>query len=249
MSVRAVAPRIQARLAGVSHASIEPKPHRTRLIVILVALLVVIGLAVYAVTRPAAPDAGPPASSSPSAEASAAAASPAPSASESLPAGCTAVSEGFVPTRYTIERFGVDEPIVALDLDGDGNIAAPPKDEPRLASWWSGGPQPGADKGKSILSIHTYRNGNALGNEFFKDGASQFKAGDIMKLYGDADQVLCYRFVDATKINIADYDPDSTVMIDYDGAPSLTIIICWDFVASTEEWDSRVFFNFVPIQP
>lgn len=238
----------QARLTPVSHASTEPKQNRTRLIVILAALLVIIGLAVYAVTRPTGPAAGPPVSS-PSASGSAGSAQPAPASPKSVPADCTAVTEGFVPTRYVIERLGVDEPIVALDLDDKGNIAAPPKDEPRLASWWSGGPQPGADKGKAILSIHTYRNGNALGNELFKDGASQFKPGDILKVYGQAGQVQCYSYADATKINIADYDPESSVMIDYDGAPSLTIIICWDFVASTEEWDSRVFFNFVPIKP
>ena len=230
----------------MSHATAEPKPNRTRLIVIATALLLVIALVIFALTLLN----NPKDDSADNASISTAASPAAPvtrSSTDPALANCTAVTEGFVPTRYTIERFGVDEPIVALDVDSDGNIAAPPKDEPRLASWWSGGPQPGADKGRAILSIHTYRDGDALGNEFFKDGTSQFQPGDIIKLYGDAGQVKCYSYTDAPKIQLSDYDPDSSVMIDRDGAPSLTIIICWDFNASTEIWESRVFFNFVPV--
>lgn len=235
----------------VSHASLEPKPNRTRLTAVLVAVVVVIAIAIFALIQPGAPVAdpsvAPTASASPTATTPQATPSPVPTATTKGPAGCTAVTEGFVPTRFTIERFGVDEPVIALDLDENGSIAAPPKDEPRMASWWSGGPQPGADKGKAVLSIHTYRNGNALGNELFLDGKSQFQPGDVLKLHGDDGQVMCYGYTDSLKLDVADYDPDSDVMVDFAGDPSLTIIICWDFEKSTEIWHSRVFFNFVPI--
>lgn len=245
----------------MSHAATAPKPNRTRLIIIVVAIVVVIGLLVFALTRGSGDKAEPspepttlvtqqeelPKPPSEAATSAPAAASPTASANPAA-ANCTAVGEGFVPNRFSIERFGVDEPIVALNLDKDGNIAAPPLDEPRMASWWSGGPQPGADKGKSILSIHTYRTGKALGNEMFADGKSQFQPGDIIKLYGDAGQVKCFQYTGAEKIFIDDYDPDSTVMVDFEGDPSLTIIICWDFESSTEVWESRVFFNFEPVQ-
>lgn len=234
----------------MSHATSDPKPARIRLVVVLAALLVVIGLVIYALARPDAPVAGPSASPVPTTSAppvaTAAPSSPSVTTDPAL-AGCTAVSEGFVPTRYTIERFGVDEPIVALDLDDQGNIAAPPKDEPRLASWWSGGPMPGSEKGRAVMTIHTYRNGGALGNELFADGRSQFQPGDVIKLHGGDGQVLCYGYTDSLLLAVDDYDPDSTVMVDFEGDPSLSIIICWDFEKLTELWLLRVFFNFKPV--
>ena len=120
-------------------------------------------------------------------------------------------------------------------------------DEARTASWWNAGPMPGGDAGKALLSIHTYRTGKALGNELFADGRPQLAEGDLIKLYGDDGQVQCYEFTGATKVWVADYDPESDVMIDYEGDPQLAIIICWDFNRSTETWDSRVFFYATPV--
>ncbi len=150
-----------------------------------------------------------------------------------------------MPDRYSIEALDVDEPVVALNLDATGSIAAPPLDEPRMASWWSGGPEPGSDEGQVVLTIHTYRNGGAVGNELFADGQPQLSPGDVLRLTGPDGAVQCYGFTDATKIAVADYDPDSDLMVDFDGEPRLAIIICWDFDGT--DWDSRVFFHFDPI--
>lgn len=205
-------------------------------------------------------EAVPAASVAPSSSAPVAVASPSPtvapvaSPTPSKPvspelADCTAVAEGFVPTRFAIPALGADERIVSLNLDDEGNIAAPPKDEPRTASWWNAGPRPGAEEGQALLSIHTYRNGGALGNELYSDGGPALEAGDVIKLYGDDGQVQCYEFAEALKVWVADYDPQSDVMIDFDGDPRLAIIICWDFNRSTENWDSRVFFYGTPVTP
>ena len=194
------------------------------------------------------------ASPSPTVSAASPSPSPTPSPTPSEPvspelADCTAVAEGFVPTRFAIPALGADERVVSLNLDDEGNIAAPPKDEPRTASWWNAGPRPGAEEGQALLSIHTYRNGGALGNELYSDGGPALEAGDVIKLYGDDGQVQCYEFTEALKVWVADYDPQSDVMIDFDGDPRLAIIICWDFNRSTENWDSRVFFYGTPVTP
>ncbi len=251
----------------VSHAAVEPRNNRTRLIILVVAILVVIAVLIFALPRreqPTTTDPVPPVETasaenlasplktigSPAQLSSASAtpsAAPSSAAADARLANCTAVTEGFTPDRYTIERFNVDEEIVALNLDADGNIAAPPLDEARMASWWSGGPQPGADRGKAVLSIHTYRTGKALGNELYADGQSRFQPGDVIKLYGDEGQVQCYEYTDAEKIFVDDYEEDSTVMVDFEGDPALTIVICWDFDSSTEIWESRVFFHFTPV--
>lgn len=136
----------------------------------------------------------------------------------------------------------VDEPVVALGEDETGAIAAPPKGEPRMASWWKNGPMPADEQGRAILSIHTYRNGGALGNELFVNNGTPLKAGDVIALHDDEGNTACFEYTDFVEIVAAEYDPDSDVMIDYDGEPSLVIIICSDFDWNTEIWNNRVLF-------
>lgn len=192
-----------------------------------------------------------PASSKPAPEpeASGKTSSTKPSTSESSPAlECTTTTEGFAPVSYTFEgSMNVDEKILALGEDKSGNIAAPPPAEKRTAAWWMNGPKPGTP-GKTILSIHTYRKGGALGNEMYEGGESQLKPGDLIKLHGENGEVACYEFTEAKRIMVEDYDPDSDVMIDWDGESEVAIIICWDFDKDADEeagedpWESRVFF-------
>lgn len=253
----------------------EPRPQsRTRLIAAAVVVFVVIGLVVFGFTRgggaapdPVAQSASPvvasldaspasplmPASPSTTAPPSTtAAASPSPTTPAANPAlaECTQVTEGFVPNRFTIESLGADEKVIALNLDKDGNIAAPPFDQPRTASWWSGGPKPGSGKGKAVMSIHTYNPSlpPALGNEMYEGGKPQLKKGDLIKLYGKNGQVMCYEYTDAKKIWVNEYDPNSDVMVDFEGDPELAIVICWDFDKSTRDWDSRILFYADPVK-
>ena len=248
-----------------------PQQSRSRLplLIVLAAALVVVALIALMIPRGEDTDALPvPATSTPvpaaSARPSPSTAPPTPSVSPSpLPASsspaagpptlgtatpdCTDPAAGFVPTRFAIPAVGADERVVSLNLDEDGNIAAPPKDEPRTASWWNAGPMPGGDAGKALLSIHTYRTGKALGNELYAGGEPQLVAGDLIKLYGDDGVVQCYEFNSSTKVWVADYDPNSDVMVDFEGAPQLAIIICWDYNRSSGEWDSRIFFYGTPV--
>lgn len=164
-----------------------------------------------------------------------------------VPAECQEMGEGFVPERYTMTNPQVDADVISLGLDADGAIAAPPKNQPKTASWWNQGPLAGSEQGKVVLSIHTYRNGGAVGNEMYANGSNQLQAGDLITLYGTDGEVACYEFVEAKKVWVEDYDPDSDVMVDFEGDPLLTIIICWDHVAGTDDWDSRIFFYAKPV--
>ena len=152
-----------------------------------------------------------------------------------------------MPVRYEIEPFNSDEKVVSLGVDQDGSIAAPPLNEPRMASWWNEGPRAGSDAGKVVLSIHTYRKGGALGNQLYKGGQSALQPGDRIILHGAEGEVACYEFVEAKKVFVSDYDPSSSDMVDYDGDPLLNMIICWDFVKGSKDWDSRVFFYAKPV--
>ncbi len=245
-------------------------PSRRRFVTLVVAVAVLVGVvaffafrtpgttqaepqAVETTTAPTvdvSPAAVEPVTSEPAVEQPAStppATSPAPSPSPTVTGYCQPLSdEGFEPVRYVIQRFGVDEQVVSLGIDAEGAIAAPPKSEPRTASWWNQGPAAGASAGKTVLSIHTYRRGGALGNQLFEGGQSQLQPGDRIVLHGAQGEVACYDFVEAQKIFVEDYDPDSDVMVDYEGDPLLTMIICWDHRAGTDLWDSRVFFYAAP---
>lgn len=159
--------------------------------------------------------------------------------------GCTNPTDAFEPVNYTIERVGAHERVVPMSVS-DGQMPAPPKNDRRSAAWWSGGPKPGADHGKVVLTIHTYRPSlsPALGNELYSGGSSALQPGDIIKMHGSNGEIACYEFTEAPKIAVSDYDPDSGIMVDTEGDPSLVIVICWDFNSSNSNWDSRVMFQF-----
>src|SRR5699024_4483304 len=108
-------------------------------------------------------------------------------------------AEGFVPVAMQMENPVADEPVLSLGLDGEGNIAAPPVDQPRTASWWNQGPKAGSEAGKVVLSIHTYRNGGALGNEMYTDAGANLAPGDLIKLEDAEGRTACYEFVEANK--------------------------------------------------
>lgn len=150
-----------------------------------------------------------------------------------------------MPTRYTIDRLGVDERVIALGTQG-GQIPAPPKNDRRSAGWWKNGPKPGDPQGKVVLTIHTYRPSlrPALGNELYAGGQSALRPGDVLRLSAKDGTTVCYEFTEAPRIMVSDYDPDSTVMLDPNGKPSAVIVICWDFNRRTEDWDSRIMFQF-----
>lgn len=219
-------------------------------------MVLVVAAVVWLVTRPQDAAVGPtpsptPVTTSPSVP-STPAATPPPTSAEGTPAAryaeCDPLdAEGFVPESFRMENPEADEPVLSLGLDAEGNIAAPPVDQPRTASWWNQGPRAGSEAGKVVMSIHTYRNGGALGNEMYSDAGPSLVAGDLVMLEDAEGRTACYEFVEANKVWVDEYDPDSDVMVDFVGDPMLAIVICWDFDWDTEIWDSRVLFYAKPV--
>lgn len=160
---------------------------------------------------------------------------------------CQKPGEGFVPARYVFENPRTGASVLSLGRDAEDNIAAPPGNDPYSASWWNEGPKAGSTKGKVVLSLHTYRNGGAVGNQLYNDNGPTIQSGDLIKLYGTNGEVACYEFTEATKVAVADYDPDSDIMVDFEGDPQLLMIICWDYRPGTHITDSRIFFYSKPV--
>ena len=164
------------------------------------------------------------------------------------PGACSAPDEaGFVPVSYSIEKLGIEANVLSLGNDADGNIEAPPKDEPMTAAWWNMGPTAGSNAGQVVLSIHTYQSGEAVGNQLYKDGTSQLAAGDVLKLTSADGRTACYQFTEDQKVDEATFDRDSDLLERQTGDPALAIVICWDHNKDTNGWDSRIFFKFKPV--
>ncbi|WP_229115977.1 class F sortase [Parenemella sanctibonifatiensis] len=151
------------------------------------------------------------------------------------PEGCT-VGEINNPKRFIVEDRGVNSPVLSLGLDENGAAAAPPKNASHTVGWYNGGPKVGSEQGNVVLTIHTYRNGGALGNAL-EDGL--LKAGDRIEMTGSDGTTVCYDFREMVHLKVSDYDPDSNVLYSNSGDPQLAIVICTDFNNSTGEWDAR----------
>ncbi|MFD4026670.1 class F sortase [Streptomyces sp. NPDC058576] len=61
--------------------------------------------------------------------------------------------DGAAPERVEVPSVGIEAPVVARGLDGDGAIDPPPYGMPRTAGWYGDGTQPGA-KGTALFVGH-----------------------------------------------------------------------------------------------
>jgi len=151
----------------------------------------------------------------------------------------------ILPTHFAIDDLKVNSPVLSLGTAPDGAPEAPPKNQGQTVGWWNRGPKVGAAKGNAILTIHTYRNGGALGNML--NSEKGLKPGMVVRLTDDSGRAMCYTYERATKIWVKDYDPNSTVLYDDNGKPQAVIVICWDFNKGKQDWDSRILYYLKPM--
>ncbi len=174
--------------------------------------------------------------------------SPAPSTPKTrAPAECGPQTP-IIPTQLGIESMKVTSKVLSLGTDPTTRAAAaPPKNQSRTTGWFNEGPLPGSSKGKVLLTIHTYRNGGALGNAL--NSSTGLEPGDIIRLSDASGNTVCYRYRESLKVWVKDYaNLPSNAIYDNTGDPEVAIIICWDFNKSTQVWDSRIVFYADPIQ-
>ncbi|MDQ6783653.1 MAG: class F sortase [Actinomycetota bacterium] len=56
------------------------------------------------------------------------------------------------PVGLVIPRFHVEAPVVTEPVSAGGSLGVP--DDPMTLGWWSGGPEPGAPEGTSVIDGH-----------------------------------------------------------------------------------------------
>ena len=117
--------------------------------------------------------------------------------------------------------------MISLGLDASGDAAAaPPGNEPETVGWFNEGPKIGADKGKALLTSHTYQWGGALGNELIN---GLWTPGDIMMFVDASGKTACYEYTEYKHILTDNYDPNSDLIYDYQGKPEFAVVVCSDY--------------------
>lgn len=174
--------------------------------------------------------------------------SPIPVPSAQLPDNCSRTQEPIVPTRFIISRMGVDTHVLALGKDPTtGAAEAPPDEDAYGVAWFDLGPKPGSDKGNVVLSTHTYHRGTALGNDLY-DPTKGLQPGDIIKVQDASGKTVCYRYREALKVWVDEYNASpSNVLYDDTGRAQLAIIICWNYDWNANMSKSRIIFYADPL--
>ncbi|WP_263974170.1 class F sortase [Streptomyces albicerus] len=123
------------------------------------------------------------------------------------------------PVRVVIPAINVDAPLMGLELEDSGRLAAPPETDKTLAGWWAEGPAPGA-QGTAVIAGHVdVPSGPAV---FYNLGALEpGMTVDVPR----ADGTTAHFTIDAVDVYDADNFPDDKVYADT-GHPELRLITC-----------------------
>lgn len=135
------------------------------------------------------------------------------------------------PVRIELVGHGLDMPIIQVGRDAEGAPASPPPDAGYTIAWWQEGPLVGSSQGKVVLTSHTFQFGGALGNDL---NNGLLAAGDVIRISDAQDNAVCYRYAGSHHVLVADYDPGSDILYDWDGDPQFAMVVCSDYLPSGE---------------
>lgn len=215
----------------------------TRIAIIVLAVLLLLGIGVYVVhgVNNDQPIPGVPSTSSASAS------TPAPIASaptSDLPPQCDTdpqpMTNPLTMALVTQEREFPMVSVGTVQTESGTAAGAPDGNEPFTVAWYNEGPQLGSAQGKAVLTSHTYQWGEALGNQLINGLISP---GDVVMFTDDADHHVCYRYTEVLHILVADYDPTSDVLYDYTGAPKFALVVCSDYTVGGETLGRMIYYG------
>ncbi|MFD3622945.1 class F sortase, partial [Streptomyces sp. NPDC058676] len=122
-------------------------------------------------------------------------------------------------TRLAIPYLDVDAPVMALRLDRERRLPAPPDDDPNLVGWYDGGPSPG-EQGTAVAVGHLDTD---TGRAVFA-GLTELKTGRLVEARRADGRTAVYT-VDAIKKYEKAHFPDREVY-GARGRPELRLITC-----------------------
>ncbi|WP_157009031.1 class F sortase [Agromyces laixinhei] len=215
-----------------------PEKAATRVPVAAFALLTVALLAGCAAHS--VPAASPPASPSPSARATdeARAGSERPPI-PAIPRVSAALEDrqteaGAAPVRLVAPELGIDVPIEAVGLDGQGRMGLP--ENPAVASWYVYGAAPGDPAGSAVIAAHVDSIAYGLGPFARLETAP---AGTRVEVTSTDGTVRSFA-LESTQV-VPKPEMDWAVVFRRDGPPALTLVTC----GGEFDWENRHYLSSV----
>ncbi|SEP65814.1 Sortase family protein [Streptomyces sp. yr375] len=138
-----------------------------------------------------------------------------------------------VPTRVRIPAIRVDAPVMAVGLDTDGWVGAPPPEDPNLAGWFTGGVSPG-EKGTAVVVGHV---DNKLGPAVFY-GLGALKKGNRVEVARQDGKTAVFEIY-GIEVFAKNNFPGDRVYASK-GSPELRVITCGGGFSKANGYDGNV---------
>ncbi|WP_329222890.1 class F sortase [Streptomyces sp. NBC_01485] len=137
------------------------------------------------------------------------------------------------PNRVRIPAIRVDAPVMAVGLDTDGWVGAPPPEDPNLAGWFTGGVSPG-EKGTAVVVGHV---DNKLGPAVFY-GLGALKKGNRVEVARQDGKTAVFEIY-GIEVFAKNNFPGDRVYASK-GSPELRVITCGGGFSKANGYDGNV---------
>ncbi|MER5807965.1 class F sortase [Streptomyces sp. NPDC002033] len=137
-----------------------------------------------------------------------------------LPAARAPLSAAM-PARIDVPAMGVQAPVIARGLDGDGAIEPPPYELPGTVGWWGAGPAPGAP-GTALMVGHVDTKSKPA--VFF--GLSTLGPGEKIRVSRADGTVAEFTVEDVRVYERAGFDPHKAYGPRVKGRAELRLVTC-----------------------
>ncbi|MGW0947000.1 class F sortase [Streptomyces sp. NPDC002623] len=137
------------------------------------------------------------------------------------------------PDRVRIPAIQVNAPVMAVGLDADGWVGAPPPEDPNLAGWFTGGVSPG-EKGTAVVVGHV---DNQLGPAVFY-GLGALKKGNRVEVARKDGKTAIFEIYGIEVFEKNNFPGDRVYASK--GAPELRVITCGGGFSKANGYDGNV---------
>lgn len=137
------------------------------------------------------------------------------------------------PERVRIPAIQVDAPVMAVGLDPDGWVAAPPPEDPNLAGWFTGAVTPG-EKGTAVVVGHV---DNTRGPAVFY-GLGALRKGNHVEVARKDGRTAVFEVYGVEVFEKENFPGDR--VYGSKGAPELRVITCGGVFSKEEGYTGNV---------
>ncbi|MGW1216696.1 class F sortase [Streptomyces sp. NPDC002499] len=138
-----------------------------------------------------------------------------------------------MPDRVRIPSIRVDAPVMAVGLDSDGWVGAPPPEDPNLAGWFTGAVSPG-EKGTAVVVGHV---DNKQGPAVFY-GLGALKKGNRVEVARKDGKTAVFEIYGIEVFAKNDFPGDR--VYGSKGTPELRVITCGGGFSKQHGYDGNV---------